>query len=84
MDRARLGLKRMQFTVWVEVGAAGQRQRRPVRVGGHGGYDAADVARSIQAEGDDPFGWLGTQVEGRYPELVEGPWTVVSVDLDVW
>jgi len=84
VDRARVGLKRMQFTAWVEVGAAGQRQRRPVRVGGHGGYDAGDVARSITAEGDDPFGWLSTQVEGRYPELVEGPWTVVSVDIDVW
>lgn len=51
---------------------------------GDGGYDAGDVARSFTAEGDDPFGWLSTQVEGHYRELVEGPWTVVNVDIDVW
>ena len=84
VERARGRLKRMQFTVWVEIGTGASKQRRAVRLGGKGGYDAGDVRRGIRVEGDDPFAWLATQVEDRYPELTEDTWTVVSVDLDVW
>lgn len=84
VDRASSRLKRMQFTVWVEIGAGRTKQRRAVRLGGKGGYDAGDVRRGIRVEADDPFEWLATQVTDRYPELTEDTWTVISVDLDVW
>lgn len=84
VERARNGLKRMQFTVWVEIGTGRNKQRRAVRLGGKGGYDAGDVRRGIRVEADDPFEWLATQVEDRYPELGEDTWTVISVDMDVW
>ena len=84
VERARSRLKRLQFTVWVEIGTGRNKERRAVRLGGKGGYDAGDVRRGIMVEGEDPFEWLSTQVEDRYPELTEDTWTVVSVDMDVW
>ena len=81
----------LRFQTWwaCEPGSGGTRvhrwsQRRAVRLGGKGGYDAGDVRRGIRVEGDDPFEWLSTPVEDRYPELTEDTWTVVSVDMDVW
>lgn len=84
VDRARHQAKRMQFTVWVEVGTGARKQRRAVQLGGKGGYDAQDVYSGIVSESNDPFGWLAGQVAGRYPEFEQENWTVVSVDLDIW
>ena len=83
-DAARLGL-RLHAAVHVEIGTGANRRRLPpVKLGGNGGYAAANVAAALQAEGGDAFGWLSGQIEGRYPELEAEQWTVISVDVDVW
>jgi len=83
-DAAQLGL-RLHAAVHVEVGTGANRRRLPpVKLGGNGGYAAANVAAALQAEGGDAFAWLAGQIEGRYPEFEAEQWTVISVDVDVW
>ena len=83
-DAARLGL-RLHAAVHVEIGTgANKRRLPPVKLGGNGGYAAANVATALQAEGGDAFSWLAGQIEGRYPEFETEQWTVISVDVDVW
>lgn len=75
--------RRFHGTVWVAMAGG---ERRPVRLGGHGGYDAEAAWSAISsAQGGDSLGWLTSQVAGRYPELDDtGNWDVVAFDVDIW
>lgn len=84
----RVGNSRKRFngTVWVQV--KGERDPRAVRIGGHGGYDASDSATAVAAMGGDGFGWVESQIQGRYPEIGTDPgrgtWNVIGIDMDIW
>lgn len=83
-DAANLG-QRLHAAIHVEIGTgANKRRLPPIKLGGKGGYDAGNVNTAITAEGGDAFGWLATQIEGRYPEFEAEEWTVIAVDVDVW
>jgi hypothetical protein len=83
-DAATLG-QRLHAAIHVEIGTGPNKRRLPpIKLGGKGGYDAGNVSTAITAEGGDAFGWLATQIEGRYPEFEAEQWTVIAVDVDVW
>lgn len=83
-DAANLG-QRLHAAIHVEIGTGPNKRRLPpIKLGGKGGYDAGNVNTAITAEGGDAFGWLATQIEGRYPEFEAEQWTVIAVDVDVW
>lgn len=83
-DAATLG-QRLHAAIHVEIGTGPNKRRLPpIKLGGKGGYDAGNVNTAITAEGGDAFGWLATQIEGRYPEFEAEQWTVIAVDVDVW
>lgn len=82
--RAAAAGKRISGTVWAEVRRkSGERDRIPVRLGGHGGYAAQDVREAMEATSGGAFQWVDNQVSNRYPEF-QGDFTVVGIDLDVW
>lgn len=83
LSTAARNRRRFHGTVWVALAGG---DLRPVRLGGHGGYDAEAAWSTIsRAEGGDSLGWLTSQVAGRYPELDDsGNWDVVAFDVDIW
>lgn len=82
-QRAAGNRRRVDGMVYVNV--AGRRDPLAVRIGGKGGYDAANIMAGIEHEGG-ALDWLYVQVEGRYPELDPGSdeWEVIGMDINVW
>lgn len=76
--------QRLQITTWVEIGAAAERERMPVVLGGKGGYDSENFARAIAIEQDDALSLLEAQISERYPAFETGDWTIIQVELDFW
>lgn len=81
VERAASAGKRISGTVWVQL--HGQSERRPVELGGRGGYQAQHARNAISGTPGGGFSWLTNQVENRYPEFTGG-YTVVGFDVDVW
>lgn len=77
--------KRFDGFLSVEFGPPGAREKRDIRLGGKGGYDCEGALSQIRADGGNVFEWLHGQVyDHAYLEDLEGDFTVVGMDLNIW
>ena len=73
LHRAEENKQRVGFTVTYADGT-----RRVL--GGKGGYDPGRVLLGCRIEAQDPYAWLGTQLEDRAPDVA----VIIGLDLDTW
>ncbi|AMS04137.1 hypothetical protein [Acidipropionibacterium acidipropionici] len=83
LDVARQGAKRMHAKLWIEVGPAGHRERREVRIGDHGGYDAGLAVEGVGLFGGSVLDWMTDQAGNRYEDIADTG-TLVGVEIDIW
>lgn len=83
LDGARQATKRMHARLWIEVGPPGHRERREVRIGDHGGYDARLAVEGIGLFGGSVLDWMTDQAGNRYEDISDTG-TLVGVEVDIW
>lgn len=83
LENARQAAKRMHAKLWIEVGPPGHRERREVRIGDHGGYDAGLAVEGVGLFGGSVLDWMTDQAGSRYEDIADTG-TLVGVEVDIW